>query len=404
LPNGKEDTMSTIALIPVRGGSKSIPGKNIKLLRGKPLLHWTLGAALAARRIDQVVVSSDSDDILRCAAELAHPKLRLSKRAPELAQDQTSTEAVMLDFAERERFDRLVLIQATSPFTKTSDFDEALGLFERQNADSLLTVTHEHRFRWVAGADGFVTATNYDPARRPRRQDWAGELVENGAFYVCTRTGLIASGSRLHGRICHYVMEAHSAIEIDNPADWEIIEALAARHAPSRDGAAPDIRLLITDVDGVLTDGGMYYGADGEALKKFDTRDGMGVQLWRESGRELAIVTGENSPAVAQRARKLQISELHLGISDKLTVVRALAAARSIDLSAVAYLGDDINDLEAMRAIGISACPADAQASVLAVANYVCKRAGGAGCLREFIEHLLRTTPPRAAPVGPPLG
>lgn len=385
--------MTTVALIPVRGGSKSIPGKNIKPLRGKPLLHWTLGAALAAERIDRVFVSSDSDDILRCAAELSHPKLTLSKRSPELAQDQTSTEAVMLDFAAREQFDRLVLIQATSPLTTTSNLDDALALFERQNADSLLTVTHEHRFRWAPRADGFVEATNYDPVNRPRRQDWSGELVENGAFYVCTRAGLLASGSRLHGRICHFTMPAHSAVEIDHPADWEIMEALAARHASPLLAQAREIQLLITDVDGVLTDGGMYYGADGEALKKFNTRDGMGVQLWRESGRDLAIVTGENSPAVVQRAKKLQISELHLGISDKLSVVRALATAKGVDLAAVAYLGDDINDLEAMRAIGISACPADAQPGVLAIANYVCRRRGGDGCLREFIEHLLRRSP-----------
>jgi len=396
--------MTTVALIPVRGGSKSIPGKNIKLLRGRPLLHWTLSAALQSKHIDKVFVSSDSDEILRCAAELAHPKLHLSRRRPELAQDQTSTEAVMLDFAEHEEFSRLVLIQATSPLTTTADLDDAIEHFELQKADSLLSVTHEHRFRWAKADDGFVLATNYDPVHRPRRQDWAGELVENGAFYVCTKAGLVASGSRLHGRISHYVMPSHSAVEIDNPDDWEIMEALVARKPPPVLEARADIRLLITDVDGVLTDGGMYYGPEGEALKKFNTRDGMGIQLWRQAGRELAIVTGENSPAVAQRARKLQVTELHLGVADKLSVVRALAQARGIDLRSIAYLGDDINDLEAMRAIGIAACPADAQPAILATASYVCRRPGGAGCLREFIEHLLHTTRPSGEHGGSPPG
>jgi len=382
--------MKTVALIPVRGGSKSIPKKNIKPLAGKPLLHWTLQAALDAQGIDEVFVSSDSEEILDCARALTD-RVHAIERAPELATDTASTEAVMLDFARRHSFDRLVLIQATSPLTTAQDLDGALRHMDATGADSLLTVTHEHRFRWRLGADGFVEAVNYDPVRRPRRQDWSGELCENGAFYVCSRDGLLETSCRLHGKIAHYVMSGHTAVEIDEPSDWEILEALMRRLATRERAAAKtsDIRLLITDVDGVLTDGGMYYGAEGELLKKFNTRDGMGSRLWRESGRELVIVTGENSPSVARRAEKLRISEVHFGISDKKTVVRGLMAKRNLAAHQVAYIGDDVNDLEAMAEVGLVACPADAQPAVRALAQFVCKTKGGEGCLREFVDHLL---------------
>lgn len=381
----------TVALIPVRGGSKSIPGKNIKLLGGVPLLHWTLRAALEAKGIDRVFVSSDSQEILACARLLDDPKLVPLVRPAHLASDTASTESVMLDFAKQHEFDRLVLIQATSPLTRASDLEQALAHMDSVGADSLLTVTHEHRFLWRDQGDGTVVAQNYDPLARPRRQDWSGELVENGAFYVCSRRGLMESGSRLHGRIAYHVMAAQTAVEIDTPDDWSILEALVASR-PVPGGGLSDLehlKLLVTDVDGVLTDSGMYYGSEGELMKKFSTRDGMGLRFWRESGRDVAIVTGENSPAVARRAEKLGITALRLGVADKLPVVMQLAEARGLGLHEVAYIGDDLNDLEALSGVGYSGCPADAHPRVREGARYVCQKPGGAGCVREFVEHML---------------
>lgn len=218
--------MKTVALIPVRGGSKSIPGKNIKPLASKPLLHWTLSAAAFCDSINEVYVSSDSDEIRACALAFEHPKVRVVERAPELATDVASTEAVMLEFAARATFDRLVLIQATSPLTTTLDLQQAIEHLDRVGADSLVTVTKEHRFRWQPTDGAFVTPTNYDPQKRPRRQDWPGELVENGAFYICSREGLLASQCRLNGRVTYWQMSPKTAVEIDTPDDWAILEAI----------------------------------------------------------------------------------------------------------------------------------------------------------------------------------
>jgi 3-deoxy-D-manno-octulosonate 8-phosphate phosphatase (KDO 8-P phosphatase) len=150
------------------------------------------------------------------------------------------------------------------------------------------------------------------------------------------------------------------------------------------------IKLLLTDCDGVLTDGGVYYGANGEVLKKFNIRDGMGVERLRNlAGIETGIVTGEMSPSVAKRAEKLKITQLHLGSKDKPAVLRKIIAELQIEPSQIAYIGDDCNDLEIMALVGLTACPADAMNFVKEKVNYICQSKGGEGCFREFAELLI---------------
>lgn len=149
------------------------------------------------------------------------------------------------------------------------------------------------------------------------------------------------------------------------------------------------IRLLATDVDGVLTDAGMYYSENGDEWKKFNTRDGMGLKLLQKAGLITAIVTQERTKLVARRAEKLAIPELHQGIMDKLPVIRAMAERYGLTLRQVAYIGDDINDLEALTAVGWSASPADGMPVVRAAVDYVCEKKGGEGAVREIVEMIL---------------
>jgi 3-deoxy-D-manno-octulosonate 8-phosphate phosphatase (KDO 8-P phosphatase) len=149
------------------------------------------------------------------------------------------------------------------------------------------------------------------------------------------------------------------------------------------------IRLFATDVDGVLTDAGMYYSESGDEWKKFNTRDGMGIKLLQRAGIITAIVTQERTKLVARRAEKLAIPELHQGVMDKLLCVREMAARHGLTLSQVAYIGDDINDLETLEAVGFSATPADGMPLVVAVADYICQKKGGEGAVREIIEMIL---------------
>ena len=151
------------------------------------------------------------------------------------------------------------------------------------------------------------------------------------------------------------------------------------------------VKLLLTDCDGVLTDGGVYYSARGEELKRFDIRDGMGVErLWKLAGIETGIITGENSPSVARRAKKLGIIECHLGAKDKAATVSSILEGRKLKAEEVAYLGDDVNDLPAFAIAGLTACPSDAFEEVRVAANWVLQRPGGHGAFRELAEIILK--------------
>lgn len=151
------------------------------------------------------------------------------------------------------------------------------------------------------------------------------------------------------------------------------------------------IRLFATDVDGVLTDAGMYYSESGDEWKKFNTRDGMGIKLLQRAGLITAIVTQERTRLVARRAEKLAIPELHQGVMDKLSVIRDMAERHGISLRHIAYIGDDVNDLQALKAVGFSATPADGLPQVRKVVDYICRLKGGEGAVRELAEMILQS-------------
>jgi len=154
--------------------------------------------------------------------------------------------------------------------------------------------------------------------------------------------------------------------------------------------SAARIKLLLTDVDGVLTDNGVYYSEHGEVMKRFSIRDGMGVERLRKlAGVDTGIITGETSPSVVRRAEKLQIRELYLGIRNKLGTVEEILQRLQLRWEEIAYIGDDVNDLEVMERAGLAACPADAMPQVSEIVHYHCRNKGGYGAFREFAEWLI---------------
>lgn len=167
---------------------------------------------------------------------------------------------------------------------------------------------------------------------------------------------------------------------------------------PSLAERAGRVRLLVMDVDGVLTDGGMYYGEHGEELKKFNTRDGQGIALLHEAGLETAILTRENTPIVTRRGAKLRIGEVRIGVLDKLAALQEMLEQRSLTLEQVAYIGDDINDVEVLRRVGLAVVVQDAMRQARAVAHHITRAKGGAGAVRELCELILeaRESPPAA--------
>jgi N-acylneuraminate cytidylyltransferase len=384
----------TVAFIPVRGGSKSIPLKNIKDFNGKPLLFWVLSAAVHSNLIDEVVISTDSIEIKKVVEEFAFKKTIVIGREAHLAEDTSSTEAVMLDYAKDHLFENIVLLQATSPLTSTTHIDEAVKTFIDTAADSLISVVRTHRFIWLQDGE-YVNPVNYDYKNRPRRQDWNGQLVENGSIYITKRVLLLESESRISGNVTPYIMPDYTYYEIDEPSDWIILEKIHDRFSKSQKvhnllSKLNKIQMVITDVDGVLTNGKMIYIDEELEGKEFHARDGMGFELLRNHNILAAMVTGELQPTVLRRAEKLQVTELHMGINDKASTVLLISRKYNLNLDQVAFIGDDINDLEAMRLVGLSVAVADASNEVKNIADIILQSIGGAGAFREFVDYLLK--------------
>jgi 3-deoxy-D-manno-octulosonate 8-phosphate phosphatase, YrbI family len=394
--------MHTIAFIPLRGGSKSIPLKNIKPIAGKPLALWTVEAAANCAGIDRVFVSTDDDKIRQTVEALLHPKVEVVGRSAESASDTASTESAMLEFASSREFDRIVLIQATSPLLTSADLSAGLAELDRSGADSLLSVVEQKRFIWKRDDNGIATPTNYDFTKRPRRQEFAPYYVENGAFYICSRSDLLKSGCRLSGRVALHVMPEETYYELDEPSDWAVIESLLRQRCPERANfpglrispeefarRAARIKLFLTDVDGVLTDAGMYYSETGDELKKFNTRDGKGIELLRKAGIKTGIITTENTRIVERRAAKLKMDYLVQGAEDKLPELERILAKTGFAPDELAYIGDDLADIPVLERVGLAACPADAIPQVQRVVHFQTESTGGGGAVREFAERIL---------------
>lgn len=383
-----------IAFIPARCGSKSISLKNIKVFCNKPLIYWNIRALSDSSLIDEIVVATDCEEIKKTVQSFSFSKVRVYDRDKLNAEDESSTESVIIEFLNKESYDNndnFLLVQATSPLTETKDFDKALLKIKKEKADSLLTCIRTKRFLWNDNG----SPINYEYNNRPRRQDFNGVLVENGAFYINSVGNVLRDKNRLSGKISIYEMEEYKYVEIDEEDDWIVAESLMKKHT-ILDKNENKVKLFLSDVDGTLTDSGMYYSEDGDELKKFNTRDGKGFELLRNSGIKTGIITSENTEVVARRAKKLKLDYLYQGLEHKgkLDIVKELCAIENIDLNEVAYIGDDVNCMDLLKEVGLAACPSDAVQKVKSISGImVLNTKGGYGVVREFIDIIMNNKP-----------
>lgn len=216
-----------VVMIPARGGSKSIPLKNIKDIAGQPLIYWSLDAAVNSKKVNKVFVSTDSEKIKQVVLAYNKPnkeKIKIIDRSPECSIDTASTESVMFDFSEKVDYKNMVLIQCTNPMITTKDIDGAINV--HKDYDSVLSTVVQKRFYWNLQEDGTIKEIGHSIKKRPRRQEWNGVLAENGSIYIISKENLYKGKCRLYGRIGTYVMDDSSYYEIDEDTDWIIIENL----------------------------------------------------------------------------------------------------------------------------------------------------------------------------------
>ncbi|AIA05532.1 transferase [Streptomyces noursei ZPM] len=397
---------TVVAVIPARGGSKGVPAKNLAAVGGVPLVARAIRECRAARLVTDVVVSTDDAGI---AAAARGAGAMVIARPGEIAGDTATSEAAVrhaMDSYEAEQgrpVDAVLLVQCTSPFLTSEDIDAVAAAVVEDGADSALTVAPFHGFVWrdadaavdaVAGADATADGghgVNHDKSFRPRRQDRPQDLLETGAAYAMDAAGFRTSGHRFFGRTELVRTDPARVLEIDDPHDLARARALAPLLDGPRPGALPtraDVDAVVLDFDGTQTDDRVLVDADGRETVAVHRGDGLGIAALRRAGLDLLILSTEQNPVVAARARKLKVPVLH-GIDRKDVALKQWCEEAGVTPDRVLYVGNDVNDLPCFDLVGWPVAVASAHDVVRGAARAVTATPGGSGAIREIAGWLL---------------
>lgn len=382
--------MNIITIIPARGGSKAIPKKNLTPFAGKPLLHWSILQALQSKYVSQVYVSSDAQDILDAARSWnAIPILRPS----EIATDSASSESALLhalDYVESTAgpVDLVVFLQATSPLRFPNDIDHAIDAFLAQDADSLFSMSVLDNCTIWKESNGVLSGATYDPENRLPRQASAKHLLENGSIYVFKPHILRTFNNRLGGKVITYPMQKWQSVDIDAPDDIPIAELFFNAYLkPHYAKGSTDVSLIVYDFDGVMTDNTVSLSQDGVESISVNRSDGLAIAQIKSLGIPQLIISSDANPVVQKRAQKLGIPAIH-NCQDKRKALYDFCEQNKISLSQTAFVGNDINDIPALQAVGYPITPSDAYPQAKSLATLVTKAKGGQGVIREIYQTL----------------
>lgn len=381
------------ALILARGGSKGIPLKNIKTLAGTPLIGWVLRAAVDSEVFDSVWVSTDHDDIEKVARSWG---AQIHRRSAEVSKDSSTSLDTIQEFIRlNPEVDVVCNIQATAPCLHPFHLKRALQLITEQGYDSVFSVVRRHHFRWQevkADASELTRPLNLDPFNRPRRQDWDGELCENGSFYFTHRELIEKQGLLQGGKVAYFEMLPEYSVDIDVDIDWPVAEQRVLRYGYFGRGSREVVKLMFCHVSGCLTDGRLFLSVSGEEMVSVNSRDSAGIRLLQREGVEVVLLTSSLDPLAEALSQKLSS---RLGC-DVISVgqrpeeeLELLVKQRKMNWSDVAFMGSEECDVRCLNVSGLSAVPSDAPLVAANGAKYICRSPGGSGAVREFAEHIL---------------
>ena len=377
------------AVIPARGGSKGIPRKNLLTIGGFPLVALSIRAARGAQKVGRVAVSTDDAEIAAVARKFG---AEVIARPADLSGDTASSEVALLHAigaldATGVAPEVIVFLQCTSPLTQPADIDAAIAMLEDENADCVFSAAPTHRFFWRQEADGEAVGINHTRDVRPRRQDRPPEFEETGSFYVMRRAGFVAARHRFFGRVRILPVPPERGMEIDSVGDVAVARRLFSLHHPVPVLPGP-MEALVMDFDGVLTDDRVTTSADGGETVTSSRGDGLGIERLRAAGVPMVVLSKEKNPVVKARCDKLKL-EVIQGIDDKLPALDAWLAREGVARAAAVYIGNDINDIPCLDAVGFAMVPVDADPAVYDHADWILSREGGRGAVREACEILL---------------
>ncbi|MBT4824934.1 acylneuraminate cytidylyltransferase [Candidatus Woesearchaeota archaeon] len=384
-----------LAFIPARGGSKRIPKKNIKNIAGKPLIAYSIEAALKSKKIDKIIVSTDDEEIARIAKEYG---AEVIMRPLDIAGDNSPTEEAMIHTIkelEKKGYtpDYIVLLQPTSPLRGNEIVDKAIEKALFSDADTVLSVCEMQHYYLSGVIEEGIYKQEYTV--RPMSQDMPVKYRENGAIFVTKTEVLLKNNNRLGNKLVAVVMNPLNSIDIDNIEDFELSERMLPCLKEKEDKIQFDkkelskIKMILFDVDGIFTDGSVYLDKEGHESLKFSRIDGKGIELLRNKGMIIGVVSSEDSDIVRKRMNKLEIKEIHLGIKDKLAVYTNLKNKYDIKDEEVCYCGDDIQDFVVMEKVGYPCCPKNSHKLIIKVSKYFSNKHGGEGFVREICEQFI---------------
>jgi N-acylneuraminate cytidylyltransferase len=400
-----------LALIPARGGSKGIPRKNIRSFAGYPLIAWSIAAAQQSQRVTRVIVSTDDEEIASVARQ--HGAEAPFLRPAELAQDKTLDlpvfEHALQWLAENEGYkpDVVVQLRPTSPIRPRDCVDNAIKiLLEHPRADCVRGVVpagqNPHKMWRIPKPDGPMTSLlevpGIDEPYNAPRQILPPIFWQTGHIDVIRVSTITRKHSLTGNKIYPLVIDPRYTVDIDNLSDWAKYEAMV--YGGGLDMVSPGrkcrpmpetIKMIITDFDGVITDGRVWTDENGKETVAATRADSMRVRQLREHGIEVMILSSEVNPVVKARAEKMGVDAIHgLGLNEKGQALQKFLSEKNLDPSQIIYVGNDFNDLPCFEIAGWAVAVGDAYPDVIRAADYVLSRPGGYGAIRELSDLVLK--------------
>ncbi|MQA90407.1 MAG: HAD hydrolase family protein [Gemmatimonas sp.] len=396
-------TPPALAIIPARGGSKSIPRKNIRSFGGQPLIAWTIAAARQASSVERVIVSTDDPDIAdlarRCGAEV--PFLRPSWLAEDDTLDLPVFEHAVrwLDREDGYTPEIIVHLRPTSPLRPLECVDRAIHLLaENPSADSVRAVTPsgQNPFKmWRTCGDRLAPLLDHiedEPYNLPR-QSLPATYWQTGHVDAVRRATLLEAGSMTGRTILPLFIDPEYAVDLDTPLNWQQGEWLlghagltVVRPPPVRDLSG--FRILVLDFDGVLTDNRVQVLENGTEAVTCSRADGLGLAALRAAGFPVFVLSTETNGVVSARCEKLGI-RCERDLDDKPSALRRVVAEEGVTMEQVIFVGNDRNDLGCLELAGLAVVPSGAHPEAVRSADWILSRAGGLGAVRELCDLLM---------------
>jgi YrbI family 3-deoxy-D-manno-octulosonate 8-phosphate phosphatase len=399
-----------LALIPARGGSKGIPRKNIRNFAGFPLIAWSIAAGRQSKMVTRLIVSTDDEEIASVAREhgAEAPFLRPAELARDNSLDLPVFEHALQWLEENEGYKPEVLVQLrpTSPIRPRSCVDDAISLLlQHPRADCVRGVVpagqNPHKMWRISKPDDPMTPLLEvpgiaEPYNAPR-QILPPVYWQTGHIDAIRISTITRQHSLTGNNIYPLIIDPRYTIDIDNLADWARYEAMV--YSGSLDMVSPGrphrpmpktIKMIITDFDGVITDGRVWTDENGRETVAASRSDSMRVRQLRKCGVEVMVLSSEVNKVVKARAGKMGIEAVQgLGLNEKGDALKNLISQKNLDPAQIIYVGNDFNDLPCFEIAGWAVAVADAYPEVIRAADYVLSKPGGYGALRELCDLVL---------------